>query len=395
MYFTCNLIFICFNQFKYLLFDNSINNCRDNGACKHCIAFLFSLSSFCERHRDRSTEVCTDITCKWDKPRRKSMPSEITKIDMRIDQSNPPPTASIYDPRVPSQRQTTSNEHDFYNLCKGTNALLLQTLYSDEFESDDEDETSHPTMTDAFKTMDNAQDFHSIQENLKDIFTPEVISQIEEATVGQNENPEWFEHRKGRITASIFSSVKHFRFTECPENYISKQIMGKATQRSTPSMSFGTLNEPVARHQYFESYKQHHRQAEIKMCGLFIDNKAPYLGASPDALVKCKCCGQGLLEVKCSFTHQKKEPREACFDDHYHVTLDENENVRLKVDSPWYIQIQGQLGVCDKPWCDFVFFTKKGFIVDRIYFDEEIFEGIVEKASKFFERYIIPALKAC
>ena len=117
------------------------------------------------------------------------MPSEITKIDMRIDQSNPPPTASIYDPRVPSQRQTTSNEHDFYNLCKGTNALLLQTLYSDEFESDDEDETSHPTMTDAFKTMDNAQDFHSIKENLKDIFTPEVISQIEEATVGQNEKP--------------------------------------------------------------------------------------------------------------------------------------------------------------------------------------------------------------
>lgn len=52
---------------------------------------------------------------------------------------------------------------------------------------------------------------------------------------------------------------------------------------------------------------------------------------------------------------------------HYHLTLDENENVRLKIDSSWYIQIQGQLGVCYKNWCDFVYFTKKGFIVKRTY----------------------------
>lgn len=81
-------------------------------------------------------------------------------------------------------------------------------------------------------------------------------------------------------------------------------------------------------------------------------------------------------------------------DDHYHVTLDENENVRLKIDSPWYIQIQGQLGVCHKNWCYFVFFTKKGFIVDRIYFDEEMYKNIVNKAGKFFETYIIPLLQA-
>lgn len=26
----------------------------DNGACKHCVAFIYSLSSFYERHQDRS-----------------------------------------------------------------------------------------------------------------------------------------------------------------------------------------------------------------------------------------------------------------------------------------------------------------------------------------------------
>lgn len=47
------------------------------------------------------------------------------------------------------------------------------------------------------------------------------------------------------------------------------------------------------------------------------------------------------------------------------------------IDSPWYIQLQGQVGVCHKNCCDCVFFTKKGFIVDRIYFDEEMYKNIV------------------
>lgn len=44
---------------------------------------------------------------------------------------------------------------------------------------------------------------------------------------------------------------------------------------------------------------------------------------------------------------------------HYHVALDENENVRLKIDSSWYIQIQGQLGVCYKNWCDCIFYKER------------------------------------
>ena len=37
----------------------------------------------------------------------------------------------------------------------------------------------------------------------------------------------------------------------------------------------------------------------IKPCGFFVDENAPYLGASPDSLVDCTCCGSGIVEVKC------------------------------------------------------------------------------------------------
>ena len=33
----------------------------------------------------------------------------------------------------------------------------------------------------------------------------------------------------------------------------------------------------------------------------FMRVKHPFLGASPDALIECNCCGQGVVAVKCSF----------------------------------------------------------------------------------------------
>ena len=37
----------------------------------------------------------------------------------------------------------------------------------------------------------------------------------------------------------------------------------------------------------------------VKPCGFFVDKSESYLGASPDGLVSCDCCVEGVLEVKC------------------------------------------------------------------------------------------------
>ncbi|CAC5368800.1 unnamed protein product [Mytilus coruscus] len=39
--------------------------------------------SFSERHKDRYTQACTDVECKWDKPKKKSNPMEADEIDIR------------------------------------------------------------------------------------------------------------------------------------------------------------------------------------------------------------------------------------------------------------------------------------------------------------------------
>ena len=48
--------------------------------------------------------------------------------------------------------------------------------------------------------------------------------------------------------------------------------------------------------------KEGHIDFEITKSGLIIDPIYPFMGASPDGLVSCTCCGHGVLEVKCPFS---------------------------------------------------------------------------------------------
>ena len=49
---------------------------------------------------------------------------------------------------------------------------------------------------------------------------------------------------------------------------------------------------------------------EITECGLVIDPLFPFLGATPDGLFTCVCCGNGTLEIKWPFSCRKKELKE-------------------------------------------------------------------------------------
>ena len=44
-----------------------------------------------------------------------------------------------------------------------------------------------------------------------------------------------------------------------------------------------------------------HTDFEIKPSGFFVDGKDSYIGATPDGLINCTCCGMGVLEIKCPF----------------------------------------------------------------------------------------------
>ena len=65
-------------------------------------------------------------------------------------------------------------------------------------------------------------------------------------------------------------------------------------------LKYGRRMEPLAKKEYIKVMNQQgHTNVRLVECGLFVDKSDIYLGASPDAVVKCDCCGTGLLECKC------------------------------------------------------------------------------------------------
>ncbi|XP_033763165.1 uncharacterized protein LOC117344514 [Pecten maximus] len=377
----------------------------DDGTCKHCVALLFAMSAFCERHQDRSTEVGTDVACVWDKPKKTTTPLEIEDMDIRVNKVTPKPksaSAENYNPTVRSECLSKRQvEKEIFTLCKGSNSVLLQALDppSDDDDSLD-DETFPPTLLEIAETLKgNGDDVNALASKVNSAHSgAETVNRIEEMTRGQADNPDWFAYRTGRVTASIFSSVMHFRFNENYDNYIVKKIMcpqppAMFSRSSGPDvLKFGKDHEPIARSLYTTQYATSHKTSSVRECGLFIDAEHPFMGASPDGVVCCKCCGKGLLEVKCSYSFRDSTPQTVCDDPHYHLYSDDANIIHLKTDSPWYIQIQGQMGVCKINWCDFVFYTKKGFSVERIYFDPAVYEQIIEKSERFWNKYVARAL---
>lgn len=150
---------------------------------------------------------------------------------------------------------------------------------------------------------------------------------------------------------------------------------------------YGKTMEKVALTQYTMQYEKCHHKSEVTKCGLFISKQHPFIGATPDGLVECECCGEGIIEVKCSFAYQFLTPVEVADIQDYNLCLEDGQ-VKLKKTSKWYTQIQTQMGVTGKPWCDFVFFTRKGLSVDRVAFDSVHYHDCVQKATAFFTKFL-------
>lgn len=68
---------------------------------------------------------------------------------------------------------------------------------------------------------------------------------------------------------------------------------------------WGCTHEDDAKSVYFAQAAENHKGFELHDTGLLLSTHRPYVGASPDGLVNCDCCGKGVLEVKCPFAVEK------------------------------------------------------------------------------------------
>jgi len=155
----------------------------------------------------------------------------------------------------------------------------------------------------------------------------------------------------------------------------------------------GCSHEKDGRNSYALIQQQNHLEFRIDNAGFFVSSDNPYIGATPDGLVDCKCCGRGIVEVKCPFCLKDKT-----FDQMgsgFCLGQSESGQYFLKKDHQYFYQVQMQLFVTKAKYCDFVVWTSNQFnstFVQRISADQEFFTASLESARIFYVNAILPEL---
>ncbi len=212
-------------------------------------------------------------------------------------------------------------------------------------------------------------------------------------TLSQEEEEEWLRHRVGRITASIAHRVVSFdrkRYDNKMPSIVAT-ILGDTTFKGNDATRYGKTHEAVARTLYVQNPGPLHRDpgsVQVDTCGIFLDAENPLISASPDGLVKCKCCGPGLVEIKCLYQHKDKDILDVPFIDPKVPFVTHKGGIILKQDSKWYYQIVTQLGVTQREYCDLVVFTEKGIVITRCVPDNRMYKYICDKGMMIYDSYV-------
>lgn len=359
-------------------------NCKGSslGRCSHVSALLRMVLKFC----NHTEEIpCTSKRCEWNQGRKLKEPKQIAR-------------SYASNRAVPSTSTSQANSIEDNNLTekcnlKGDNLLKsLQEISAN---------TKKISMWEVLLTVDY-EDFELTFP--RKIVLTELVSQLIidmcggiagpiDITGGSQSDGLWHRFRRILITASV---IKRFK-TDKSQAEIYKIVDDHLWQTKffeNTAMRYGQQNEPVARSEYAEFFG-----FEVTTVGLCINSKYPGIGASPDALVFDQTTNScGLLEIKCPIILEKLMPNElhklspqqrrsfCCT----MATDNSSSRLILKRSHNYYYQIQTQMAITERLWCDFVVWTPLGFSHERITYNEKFIRPLLERASIFHQNILAP-----
>ena len=94
------------------------------------------------------------------------------------------------------------------------------------------------------------------------------------------------------------------------QSLISSICYSQLHKFTTAATTWGCEHEAIARMAYIKMASTMHENFEYCDSGLFVSKDLPFIGASPDGIVQCSCCGHGIgvLEIKCPYCIREEDP---------------------------------------------------------------------------------------
>ena len=369
-------------------------------------------------------ETCTEIPSNWNRPKTKKQvkPGKLSNFLVKQDRlgkrfstlSSLEKKKAIqqaklnYNPAPSPLKMNIANKKIMrLKLFNATRHLVPQSTFIETFEGKEKPRVcrkNHKKHVETLEEIANKSNIFSNREKDKDKAILQYIDKIKSmklddiknvsnSTQKQNNSPQWFAQRKGRITASkfrkVFTKMNSLKKDENIDHTKAiSDLMGYDKRPPSDDMRFGISMEMHAKKLYKSQNVKKHKNLKVKDSGLVISETHPWIGASPDLLVECDCHGLGLVEIKCPGSLRNEIPTS----DNYNHLKKVNKRDILNESSEYYCQIQGQMALTKRNYTDFFVFTLKGYHCSRIAFDLTFWEKVLKNLDEFWKKYMVPEL---
>lgn len=187
----------------------------------------------------------------------------------------------------------------------------------------------------------------------------------------EQRSEEWFAARLGRATASKFYDMlakTRNGYASTRANYKAELVIERLTGEKiegyiNAAMQWGVETEELARMTYMLKTGN-----EVTECGFFSHNTL-MAGASPDGLIGT----DGSLEIK--------SPNPATHIETLHLA---------SIPNKYFPQVQGQLYMTERQWCDFVSFDPRlpnnaQIFITRVHRDEDYIQMLERELEMFLQ----------
>ena len=234
--------------------------------------------------------------------------------------------------------ESSQKNSPFSKLLRGNDCKPLDENFDDSVNDDRTSaETDDHLQNDAIQLESASTDNKHCETNCipvldaeEAVFAHISISQeeadkIRTETTQQSESQLWYKERQWRVTASYFGEVCKMHKSTSP-NRLANTIASQCQKPFVPvPCLWGKENEPVAIARYIQHMKMCNKDVIVAQTGVMINTDFPYLGATPDGLIKdiSSPDPDGILEIKCPFKYRDVSPTEAAQNKDFYCELND------------------------------------------------------------------------
>ena len=271
-------------------------------SCSHAACLMWAVEAGAKR---RSSLTVTDKKAYWvlPGPLRKVEPVRVKEMKFS-DNPRPSPSSLHHRSIEPPSEESVSKFMEAMSKGRTRPAVLsLVHPYSDEYIPKSLDGSLPKLLTELF-------DKAHLQATLNELVvmaegamtsykcTMSEVQAAEEATKDQANSKVWFQLRAGRVTASNLKAVCSTKPEKPSVSLVMTICYPELKKFRSSATTWGCKHEVTGRKVYNNIQSQNHDGFSLSASGLHISLEEGFMAASPDGLVTCNCCGDGICEIK-------------------------------------------------------------------------------------------------